>query len=592
MRRATYPQPEPESNTKGVAPLLPARYVVQRKLGEGGCAQVYAAYDQVVGRLVAVKWLPFGGDQQVEAEALKLLQAEARITGRLSHPNILNVYDCGVTAAGCYLVMEYCHGRDLFSIVQSEGKLSKEVAISTISNLVDCLAYVHRKGVIHGDITPSNVLVSWDGMTKLLDFGVGSFRHRQAQTRWVTLIFAAPEVVQDGKLTPASDVFSLGATAVFALTGEVPKIEVTAPGEQIASKWQCLAEQRIDDAELCRWLLRALQTDPAQRPSAEKWRDTMPMSLRYISPQKTAARAVKSSARDQLHSRSPVRILTFVWEWFHRAVMPAVQRIPIRRMIFAAQTGTITYFLHNLSLAGNVLFPVFSSKTRQVLTLTVGALSFASLRLGLFILVWSFLPVLVSEVVGWALVYGVLALITTPIIQFFPQVSLQILFFPLANALSAGLGMSLLVGRWLGPIPGSAVGACGRFLACFLQGIAQSPFMGRLLQYGLLTSAAQLGIVASIQEGIIPGIRYCVSWPQAGYIITSAAGGVLTGLWRPRGAAEFLLHTVTLVVTLALLQWAMGLSIAWEELLVSILVYMGVGFLEIVRGVYGLERKR
>lgn len=560
-----------ESSEERTWPQLPERYVAQRKLGEGGLAQVYSAYDQVVGRLVAVKWLPLETGGEAEVEALRLLQIEARIMGRLSHPNILNVYDFGITPAGCYLVLEYCQGRDLFSMVQTDGKLSEAEAKRVILELADCIAYVHQRSVVHGDITPSNVLVSWDGTVKLLDFGIGSSSSSPSRFRWGTPLFSAPEVLLRGETSPASDVFSLGTTAVYLLTGEIPKIDVDADdGETMAAKWQSLAERCIEDISLKKWVLLALRTDPRQRPSAQKWRDTMPAQMGEMSaasPDETASSPHEQKSRPG-------------WKWRADTAASLFSRIPTRRVIFAAQAGTIAYLLHNLSVAGNVLFPVFSGRTRQLLAAAVGAITFLSLRLGLFTLIWSFLPVLLSEVLGWAIVYGVFVLAAIPVVQTFPNVTLQILFFPIAHAVSMGYGLSLLVGRRLGSLRGAVVGACGRFLAYFLIGLAQSPFMGRVLQYGLLTSAPQLGVVASIREGVIPGFRYAGSWPQGGYVLISAVAGILAGSWYPQGVMELLVHGFAVIAILSMLQWVMRLSITWEELLISAVFYVGAGLVE------------
>jgi len=200
--------------------LAGSRYRIERTLGHGGMAAVYLAHDEELQRPVAVK-VPAEQFGDEETFRLRFLR-EARLAGRLSHPNVVQVYDAGETDGRPFIVMEYVPGRTLAEC----GRLSPQRVVELGLQACAGLQHAHDRGLVHRDVKPGNLLLRDDDVLKIADFGIAraaeSTRHTQVGTILGTAAYLAPEQIAGGDATPASDLYSLGAVLYELLTGRPP----------------------------------------------------------------------------------------------------------------------------------------------------------------------------------------------------------------------------------------------------------------------------------------------------------------------------------------------------------------------------------
>ncbi len=249
-------------------------YQISAKLGEGGMATVYKGVQVSLRRPVAIKVLSrkLAGD----GELLERFQRESLIIARLTHPNIIHVIDRGVTRDGRpYFVMEYVEGTDLARVIRS-GALDYNRKLDVVIQVCKALAYAHRNGVVHRDIKPANILIDADGNARVLDFGIAQFAvegegeagpHTQSGVVMGTYAYMSPEQQQGaGRVTAASDLFSLGAVMYELFTGVRPAGRIRPPSELLGSLPEALDEL----------ILRCLEPDPLRRfRSAGEVRDAL-----------------------------------------------------------------------------------------------------------------------------------------------------------------------------------------------------------------------------------------------------------------------------------------------------------------------------
>jgi serine/threonine protein kinase len=202
--------------------LADGRYMIERELGRGGMAGVYLARDEELHRPVAIKLLAehLGADETFRARFLR----EARLAGRLSHPNIVQVYDVGDADGRPFIVMEYVPGRTLADC----GTLPPQRVVALGLQACAGLQQAHDAGLVHRDVKPGNLLLRDDGVLKIADFGIAraaeTTRHTQAGTILGTAAYLAPEQIAGDDATPASDLYSLGAVLYELLTGRPPYV--------------------------------------------------------------------------------------------------------------------------------------------------------------------------------------------------------------------------------------------------------------------------------------------------------------------------------------------------------------------------------
>lgn len=204
---------------------LSHRYRLLSRIAGGGMGDVYRAHDLLLDRRVAVKVLQpsLAQDQELVAR----FRMEARAAARLSHPNIVAVYDWGSNDEQTYyMVMEYVQGSDLRDLLVGRGSLQPAQAAEIMASVCEGLAAAHVHGVVHRDIKPENVLIARDGTVKVADFGIAAVadyeRHAPNGTITGTLRYLSPEQARGDEATPASDIWGAGAVLAELLTGKPP----------------------------------------------------------------------------------------------------------------------------------------------------------------------------------------------------------------------------------------------------------------------------------------------------------------------------------------------------------------------------------
>lgn len=204
--------------------ILDQRYELEELVGGGGMADVYKATDRLLQRPVAVKILheQFQRDQ----EFIEKFHREAQAAARLSHPNIVNIYDVGVSAGEHYIVMEYVPGTTLKELIQKQGHLEPDEALAITREIAEALAHAHANGLVHCDIKPHNILMLDGAHAKVADFGIARAVTESTMTYSGNVIgsvhYFSPEQAKGTVITPKSDVYSLGVVLYEMLTGELP----------------------------------------------------------------------------------------------------------------------------------------------------------------------------------------------------------------------------------------------------------------------------------------------------------------------------------------------------------------------------------
>jgi serine/threonine-protein kinase len=203
--------------------LFDGRYRIVRKLGSGGMADVYLAEDEELGRRVAIKIL---NDRHANDEQfVERFRREAKNAAGLSHPNIVSIYDRGEAEGTYYIAMEYLDGRSLKELVVARGPLPIGDAIQFTRQVLGALRFAHRKGVVHRDIKPHNVMADADGRLKVTDFGIaraGVSQMTEAGSIIGTAQYLSPEQARGAAVDQRSDLYSVGIVLYELLTGEVP----------------------------------------------------------------------------------------------------------------------------------------------------------------------------------------------------------------------------------------------------------------------------------------------------------------------------------------------------------------------------------
>jgi serine/threonine-protein kinase len=202
------------------------KFQVRRELGKGAMGVVYEGHDPMIDRVVALKTIRAENLQGEDAqEQLARFRREAQAAGRLTHPNIVGIYDFGEDAGTYYIAMEFVKGRELQSYLDASERFALPDIVRIMGQLLEALDYSHRQGVVHRDIKPSNIIILADGTAKVADFGIArleSSNLTQAGMVLGTPSYMSPEQFMGQTVDGRSDIFSAGVILYQLLTGEKP----------------------------------------------------------------------------------------------------------------------------------------------------------------------------------------------------------------------------------------------------------------------------------------------------------------------------------------------------------------------------------
>lgn len=265
--------------------ILADRYELKELIGQGGMANVYLAYDDILKREVAVKILrsSLTGDPIY----ITRFHREARAAAALCHRNIVEIYDVGEEDDLYYIVMEYVRGQTLKELINKRGALHYVEAVDIMKQVVSATALAHSMGIVHRDLKPQNILVTDSGIVKIADFGIASIQSLSQVTQTDTIMgslhYLAPEIARGEKATPQSDIYALGVVFYELLRGDVPfngespvnialkhmrdeipsvraynpaipqsveNIIIKATAKNINNRYQC-ADDMLDDLDTC-----------------------------------------------------------------------------------------------------------------------------------------------------------------------------------------------------------------------------------------------------------------------------------------------------------------------------------------------------
>jgi len=218
-----------DTATSLVGCTLGSRYQINEEIGKGGFGKVYLALDSKLKRVIAVKLLsPVASSSSNFEEIFARFEQEAITIANFSHQNIVHVYDYDKDAIyGAYIVMEYIDGKSLRERIISSGKFDVNVALKIVTEVAHGLNYAHKKGIIHRDIKPGNILLTKDNVAKIVDFGLAqtetSFEYSTSGVAMGTLNYMAPEQQRDAKnVDQTADIYALGKVLYEMLSGKSP----------------------------------------------------------------------------------------------------------------------------------------------------------------------------------------------------------------------------------------------------------------------------------------------------------------------------------------------------------------------------------
>ncbi|MCE5284948.1 MAG: Stk1 family PASTA domain-containing Ser/Thr kinase [Pelosinus sp.] len=251
--------------------ILDDRYTILERIGGGGMAEVYRAHDKLLDRFVAVKMLrmQFTNDDEFVAR----FRQEAQAAAKLSHANIVNIYDVGREGDFYYITMEYIQGQTLKEFINSKGKLPVDTAVRIALEIAEALENAHQNNIVHCDIKPHNILMTNAGRVKVTDFGIARAVTSATMTQTGTVLgsvhYFSPEQAKGSAVSTKSDIYSLGVVLYEMLTGKVPfdgETPISIALKHIQEEPQPPRELSDNIPSLLEaTILKAMSKDPAAR---------------------------------------------------------------------------------------------------------------------------------------------------------------------------------------------------------------------------------------------------------------------------------------------------------------------------------------
>jgi len=251
---------------------LSERYRLESRIGQGGMAVVYCGFDTVLRRRVAIKVLREA--LAADSEFVARFYSEAQHAAKLSHPNIVSIYDVGREGETYYIVMELVDGTTLGEMIEHDTRLPEPVVIDFAVQICSGLAYAHRQGLLHRDVKPANILVTRDDVVKLTDFGIA--RAVTTQTMTMTqpgmvmgsVFYISPEQAQGHDLRETSDLYSLGVVIYQMLAGVLPytgESPITVALKHVSNPVPLLPGELGTSPALAAIVAKLLQKEPTDR---------------------------------------------------------------------------------------------------------------------------------------------------------------------------------------------------------------------------------------------------------------------------------------------------------------------------------------
>src|SRR3954452_8774538 len=304
--------------------LVDGRYRIERRLGSGGMADVYCAYDHQLGRQIALKvqHRRFARDR----EFVERFRREASAAAVLQHPNVVGVFDRGEYDGTYYIAMEYLPGRTLKDLIRAEAPLDQLRAIDYAIQILHAASFAHRRGVIHRDFKPHNVIVGADERLKVTDFGIaraGASEMTETGSIMGTAQYLSPEQAQGQRVGAPSDLYSIGVIMFEMLTARVPfsgDSAVSIALKHVSEEPPPLRSLRPDvHPRLEQAVGRALLKDPAQRyASADEFVAALEQARAAIAsgePSSGTSTFVPVAAEEEQDPRGPR------WPWVLLALL-------------------------------------------------------------------------------------------------------------------------------------------------------------------------------------------------------------------------------------------------------------------------------
>jgi hypothetical protein len=253
------------------------RYTVEERIGRGGVGVVWRAEDRLLRRRVAVKEVEFPTSlpEHERAAARERVLREARSAAQLNHPGAVTIFDVVEENGSAYVVMELIDAPSLADLVAREGPLALDRAAEIGLGVLDALEAAHKKGIVHRDVKPANIMVPREGPAKLADFGIASVKGDPKITASGMVLgspsFMAPEQATGKAAGPETDLWSLGATLYFAVEGRLP-FDRGQPIPTLAAVVHDPPEPLIRAGALGPVIAALLEKDPARRPDVARAR--------------------------------------------------------------------------------------------------------------------------------------------------------------------------------------------------------------------------------------------------------------------------------------------------------------------------------